>query len=152
MHPDGKQDEVAEKLLQLGISKNQLTVRSFVQSKDELKNLFCEVDLAIMPSRTEGFGLTGLEAMSAGSPHSREQQLRVWESLCSLPFGRSFVVESEDPKEWAKAISAVRQKDRAQRLQEIQTLRTKYEEKFSWEKQCQDLVDNMWKLVTGKEY
>jgi len=60
-------------------------------------------------------------------------------------------VESEDPKEWAKAISAVRQKDRAQRLQEIQMLRTKYEEQFSWEKQCQDLVDNMWMLVIGEE-
>ena len=150
--PSGKQDEVAEKLLQLGISKNQLTVRSYVQSKDKLKNLFCEVDLAIMPSRTEGFGLTGLEAMSAGLPILVSGNSGFGESLCSLPFGRSVVVESENPKEWGKAISAVRQKDRAQRLQEIQSLRTKYEEKFSWEKQCQDLVDNMWKLVTGKEY
>ena len=150
--PNGKQDEVAEKLLQIGISKNQLTVRSFVQSKDELKNLLCEVDLAIMPSRTEGFGLTGLEAMSAGLPILVSSNSGFGKSLCSLPFGGSFVVESEDPKEWAKAISAVRQKDRAQRLQEIQTLRTKYEEKFSWEKQCQDLVDNMRKLVIGKEY
>ena len=150
--PDGKQEEVAANLLQVGISKNQLFVRRFVQSKDELKNLFCEVDLAIMPSRTEGFGLTGLEAMSAGLPILVSSNSGFGETLCSLPFGRSGLVESEDPKEWAKAISAVRRKDRAQRLQEIQTLRTKYEEKFSWEKQCQDLVDNMWKLVTGKEY
>ena len=49
---DGKQDEVAEDLLQTGISKNQLTVRSFVQNKERLKELFCEVDVAIMPSRT----------------------------------------------------------------------------------------------------
>ena len=105
-----------------------------------------------MPSRTEGFGLTGLEAMSAGLPILVSGNSGFGESLYSVPFGRSVVVESEDPKEWAKAISVVRQKDRAQRLQEIQTLRTKYEEKFSWEKQCQDLVDNMWKLVTGKEY
>ena len=149
---DGKQEEVADNLLQVGISKNQLFVRRFVQSKDELKNLFCEVDLAIMPSRTEGFGLTGLEAMSAGLPILVSSNSGFGETLCSLPFGRSVVVESEDPKEWAKAISAVRQKDRAQRLQEIQTLRTKYEEKFSWEKQCQALVDNMRKLVIGKEY
>ena len=150
--PDGKQEEVADNLLQVGISKNQLFVRRFVQSKDELKNLFCEVDLAIMPSRTEGFGLTGLEAMSAGLPILVSGNSGFGETLCSLPFGRSIVVESEDSKEWAKAISAVRQKNRAQRLQEIQTLRTKYEEKFSWEKQCQALVDNMRKLVIGKEY
>ena len=149
--PSGKQDEVAEKLLQIGISKNQLYVRRFVQSKDELKNLFCEVDLAIMPSRTEGFGLTGLEAMSAGLPFLVSGNSGFGETLCSLPFGRSVVVESEDPKEWAKAISTCRQKGRAQRLQEVQTLRTKYEEKFSWETQCQALVDRMRKVVLGKK-
>ena len=150
--PDGKQEEVADNLLQVGISKNQLFVRRFVQSKDELKDLFCEVDLAIMPSRTEGFGLTALEAMSAGLPILVSGNSGFGETLCSLPFGRSVVVESEDPKEWAKAISAVRQKDRAQRLQEIQTLRAKYEEKFSWETQCQALVDRMRKVVRGKKY
>ena len=54
--PDGKQDEVADILLQTGISRNQLTVRSFVQNKERLKELFCEVDVVIMPSRSEGFG------------------------------------------------------------------------------------------------
>lgn len=28
--------------------------------------MLCEVDLAIIPSRTEGFGLIGLEALLAG--------------------------------------------------------------------------------------
>ena len=66
--PIGKQDEVAKHLLQTGIAKDQLIVREFVQSKERLKELFCEVDLTIMPSRTEGFGLTALEALSAGVP------------------------------------------------------------------------------------
>ena len=41
----GRQDEVAEILLQTGISKNQLIVRSFVKGKQRLRELFCEVDL-----------------------------------------------------------------------------------------------------------
>ena len=149
--PDGKLDEVAETLLQTGISKNQLIVRSFVQDKEKLKELFCEVDVAIMPSRTEGFGLTALEAMSAGLPILVSGNSGFGESLCSFPEGKSFVIESEDPKVWAKAIAALRQKSRTQRFQEIQTLRKSYNDMFSWERQCQSLVDRMRKMFYGKK-
>ena len=148
--PDGKQDEVAKNLLESGIDKNQLTVRKFLQSKERLKELFCEVDLCIMPSRTEGFGLTALEALSAGLPILVSKNSGFGEALCTLPSGKSFVVESEDPKEWAKAISGVRQKERSVRLRDIQQLRSSYEEKFSWEKQCDRLVDKMFDIVHGE--
>ena len=149
--PNEKQDEVAETLLQRGISRNQLFVRSFVQNRERLKELFCEVDVAIMPSRTEGFGLTALEAMSAGLPILVSRNSGFGEALLGLgPVGKSFVIESEDPNEWAKAIAALRQKSGTQRLQEVQTLRTSYEEMFSWEKQCESLVDKMWQMVHGK--
>ncbi|XP_022784769.1 uncharacterized protein LOC111325258 isoform X2 [Stylophora pistillata] len=144
--PDGKQDEVAGNLLKSGIQKRQLTVRKFVQGKERLKELFCEVDLCIMPSRTEGFGLTALEALSAGLPILVSGNSGFGEALRTVHSGKSFVVESEDPKEWAKAIAAVRQKERSDRLQEIQQLRTSYGEKFSWEKQCDILVDKMWDM------
>ena len=148
--PDGKQDEVAKNLLKSGIDKNQLTVRKFVQSKQRLKELFCEVDLCIMPSRTEGFGLTALEALSAGLPILVSGNSGFGEALCTVPSGKSFVVESEDPEEWAKAIAGVRQKERSDRLQDIQQLRSSYEEKFSWEKQCDSLVEKMWDIVHGE--
>ena len=148
--PEGKQEEVAENLLQSGISRNQLFVRTFIQSKERLKELFCEVDLAIMPSRTEGFGLTALEALSAGLPILVSGNSGFGETLRTLPLGEPFVVDSADPKDWAEAIEAVRLKDRTQRLQEIQRLRTSYEEKFSWKKQCGALVEKMWTLVHGK--
>ena len=148
--PDGKEEDVAENLLQCGISKDQLVVRKFVQSKERMKELFCEVDLAIMPSRTEGFGLTALEALSAGLPILVSGNSGFGDALRSLPLGKPFVVESAEPKEWAKAIAAVRLKDRAERLQEIQRLRTSYEDTFSWKKQCEALVQKMWRLVHGK--
>ena len=149
--PDGRQDEVAEILLQTGISKNQLIVRSFVKDKERLRELFCGVDLAIMPSRTEGFGLTALEAMSSGLPILVSGNSRFGKALRGLPRSESFVIDSDDPKEWAKAIAAVRQKSRTQRLKEIQRLRRSYDERFSWEGQCQALVDRMWKMVYGKK-
>ncbi|CAH3160207.1 unnamed protein product, partial [Pocillopora meandrina] len=145
--PDGKQDEVAKNLLKSGIDKDQLTVRKLVRSKERLKELFCEVDLYIMPSRTEGFGLTALEALSAGLPILISENSGFGEALCTVPSGKSFVVESEDPQEWAKAIAGVRQKERSNQLQDIQLLRSLYEEKFSWEKQCDSLVEKMWDIV-----
>ena len=148
--PIGKQDEVAQNLLKTGIAEDQLIVRAFVQSKERLKELFCEVDLAIMPSRTEGFGLTALEALSAGLPILVSGNSGFAHALRVLPWGNSFVVDSDDPKEWAKAIAAVRQKGRAQRLQEIQILRGSYEQRYSWEDQCGALVEKMWSMVKGE--
>ena len=148
--PDWKREEVAYNLLQSGISMDQVIVRKFVQSKERLKELFCEADLAIMPSRMEGFGLTALEALSAGLPILVSGDLGFGDALRVLPLGKPFVVDSYDPKDWAKAIASVRQKDRAVRLQEIQRLRACYEECYSWEKQCKALVDYMWNMVHGK--
>ena len=66
----GRQDEVAEILLQTGISKNQLIVRSFVKGKQRLRELFCEVDLAIMPSRTERVWFDSIRGHVSWSSHS----------------------------------------------------------------------------------
>ena len=150
--PDGKEEDVVDNLLQCGISKDQLVVRTFVQGEERLNDLFCEADLAIMPSRTEGFGLTALEALSAGLPILVSGNSGFGDALRSLPLGKQFVVESADPKEWAKAIAAVRLKDRAERLQEIQRLRTSYEDTFSWEKQCDALVQKLWRIVHVKTF
>ena len=145
--PSGKEEEVQCNLLQGGISRNQLIVRRFVQSEERLKELFCEVDLVIMPSTTEGFGLTALEALSAGLPILVSGNSGFAHVLRDLPFGKSFVVDSKDPKEWAQAIASIRQKRRAQRLKEIATLRTCYEERYSWENQCRAIVEKMWSMV-----
>ena len=135
--PIGKQDEVAQNLLQTGIAKDQLIVREFVQSRKRLKELFCEVDLAIMPSRTEGFELTALEALYFGVPILVSGNSGFSHVLRDLPSGESFLVNFDDLKKWAKAIAAVRRKRRSQRLKDVQALRTSYAEaKCNWEEQC----------------
>ena len=147
--PDGKHEEIAKKLSECGVRKRCLRVRGFVQSREELKRLFQEVDLVLMPSRTEGFGLTGLEALSAGLPVLVSKNSGFGEALCKVPFGSSFVVDSEDPEEWASAIKEVWNKDRQGRLDEAETLRTSYGKKYNWAKQCRDLLDKMISIVHG---
>ena len=146
----GKGDIVAEKLLHHGIKRNQLIVRSFDDSREVLANLFCEVDLAIMPSRTEGFGIIALEALSAGLPVLVSGNSGLGEALRKVPLGSQSVVDSEDSKDWAKEIKCVRQKEREVRLSESRLLREEYSKKYSWEEPCKSLVIKMRNLVFGK--
>ena len=146
----GKGDIVAEKLLHHGISHSQLIVRSFDDSRKVLADLFCEVDLAIMPSRTESFGITALGALSAGLPVLVNGNSGLGEALKEVPLGSHSVVDSEDPKDWAKEIKRVRQKKREVRLSESRFLREEYLKKYSWEEPCKSLVIKMRNLVFGK--
>ena len=121
--PDGKHEEIKETLTGCGVLARNVRVRGFVQSREELKRLFHEVDLVLMPSRTEGFGLTGLEGLSAGLPVLVSSNSGFGEALSKVPFGSSFVIDSEDPNVWAAAIKSVWDKDRQERLEEAETLR-----------------------------
>ena len=148
--PRGKEDEIADKLLQHGIDRNQLIVRSLSDRREVLANLFCEVDLAIMPSKTEGFGVSALEALSAGLPVLISGNSGLGEALKEVPQGPQFVVDSEDPKEWAKKIKEVQQTKRELRLSQARLLRENYQEKYSWEKPIRHLVERMYSLAFGK--
>ena len=150
--PREKGKEIADKLLQHGISRNQLIVRSFSDNREVLANLFCEVDLAIMPSKTEGFGLPGLEALSAGLPVLVSGNSGLGEALREVPFGSFYVINSEDPKDWAREIKAVCQKSRTVRLRESKLLRDCYQETHEWEKPCKILVEKMQNLALGKSF
>ena len=139
----GEEEKVAEMLLQQGVDRSQLRVRCFNESREKLAELFCEVDLAVMPSRTEGFGLAALEALSAGVPVLVSGNSGFGEALRKVPHGSSCVVESEDPKDWANAIKAVRQKGREMRLGESEVVHGAYSKKYSWKKQCDELTERM---------
>ena len=148
--PRGKEDEIADKLLQHGIDRYQLIVHSFSDSREILANLFCEVDLAIMPSKTEGLGVSALEALSASLPVLVTGNSGLGEALKEVPLGSQCVVDSEDPEDWAKKIKEVRQKRREVRLSESRLLRENYQEKYSWEKPIRCLVERMYSLIFGK--
>ncbi|KAM7440860.1 hypothetical protein ABFA07_010029 [Porites harrisoni] len=145
--PDGKHEEIAKRLIECGVPASRLRVRGFAQDRESLKRLFQEVDLAVMPSRTEGFGLTGLEAMSAGLPVLVSSNSGLGEALCSVTFGSASVIESEDPTVWTAAIKKIWSKDRKCRLKEAVTLRDNYGMEYNWTKQIKELVDRMISLT-----
>ena len=137
----GEGEKVVKDLVDQGrLDYSQLVLRHFIEGREQLTHLFSEVDLAIMPSRTEGFGLTALEALSAGLPVLVTANSGFAEALKNVPYGSSRVITSNNCEDWAKAIKAVRQTNRKMRLEEIKTLRGNYAETYSWQKQCDDLV------------
>ena len=145
----GKERQVAEMLLKQGISRDQLVVRRF-KEREQLAEQFCEVDLAIMPSRSEGFGLPALGALSAGLPVLVSGNSGLGEALKNVLHGSICVVDSDDLKEWAKAIRSVRQKSRELRLAETKDMSKQYGKMYSWEQQCRLLVQRMMKITSGK--
>ena len=150
--PKGKQDEVSKRLLNCGIAamdKKQLTVREFVKSREEMKELFCQVDMVIMPSKSEGFGLVALEALSAGLPILVGRNSGFARAIEYIPLGSYSIVDSEDAAKWAQAIQGVRDRYKVV-LQENKILKEHYSKKYCWKTQCEELIDRLWKLVYGK--
>ena len=147
--PDGKQEEIAKWLTRCGVPRRCLTVRAFIDDRESLRCLFQEVDLVVMPSRTEGFGLAGLEALSAGLPVLVSHNSGFGQALCSVPFGSSFVVESEDPTVWTTAITKVWAEDRKSLLRKVETLRHWYGKKFNWATQIRDVLHKMISWTHG---
>jgi len=103
--------------------------------------------MVLMPSRTEGFGLTGLEALSAGLPVLVSKNSGFGEALRKVRFGSSVVIDSEDPRVWAAAIKDIWDKDRESRLEEAKDLCSYYKKKYSWAKQSKDLLEKMITMV-----
>ena len=147
----GEEDKVADLLLKHGIDRSQLRVRRFDESREKLAWLFCEVDLAIMPSRTEGFGLAALEALSAGLPVLVSANSGLGVALRKVLYGSYSVVDSEDSKDWANGIRVARQKDRKIRLDESKILRETYAKVYNWQDHCNRLVEIMHNISRGKE-
>ena len=141
--PYGKHEEIEKRFTECGVPVSRLIVRGFVEDRERLKHLFQEVDLVVMPSRTEGFGLIGLEALSAGVPVLVSGNSGFGEALCNVVYGSSFVVNSEDPNVWTAAITKIWAKDRKSRLEEAEALRHSYEKKYNWATQMKDLVAKM---------
>ena len=139
--PKGKGEEIKDKLLECGISPSQLIVRGFIKNRDSLGRLFCEADLAIMPSRTEGFGLTALEALSAGLPILVGGNSGFGQALQTLR--STFVVDSDDPDDWREAIECVSGTPRETRQEQARCLLKSYDEKYQWVKQCEMFVQNL---------
>ena len=149
--PNGEEEKVKERFFKEGISPSQLIVRS-AKDRKQLPEEFCQADLVIMPSRTEGFGLAALEALSAGLPVLVSGNSGIGKVLKKVARGANCVVNNEDPVKWAEAIKAVCGKERKVRLRDAVLLRQTYAETYQWEEQCTTLVEKMLEMIKGKCY
>ena len=143
-------DNVNDLKRELKISENQLTIEKSSRSKDFWPNLLRKVDLVIKPSRTEGFGMSGLRAISADLPVLVSRNCGLGRVLQSLSSGAQHVIDSEDPKVWANAIKAVRAKAVQVRREESEQLRNDYTQRFNWEKQWDEIVKEMFSMNAHK--
>mgnify|MGYP000382757737 FL=1 len=149
---EGEQEKLAERLEGLGISRRQLLVRSFYKERRKLAQLFLEVDLVLMPSGTEAFGLTALEALSAGVPILITQNSGLAKALEKVPLGHGCIVYVGQVEgqvaEWAEHIKRVK-KHLETRLEGARMLRNIYSEKYSWMDQCAAFVKKLRALHSG---
>ena len=148
--PKDNEDELKKKFLGLEINQHQLTFKESSRSIDFWKRLLCEVDLVIKPSRTEGFGISGLRAISADLPVLVSGNCGLGMVLMKLPSGAQHVINSDDPQAWADAIKNVRAKAMQVRREESEQLRKDYMQQFNWKMQCDEIVKKMFSMNPHK--
>ena len=148
--PKDNEDQLKKAFLDLGINQLQLTFRSSSGNKDFWPRLLSEVHLVIKPSRTEGFGISGLRAISAEVPVLVSGNCGLGMVLKSLPSGAQHVIDSEEPQAWADAIKKVRAKAVQVRKAESEQLRKDYTQRFNWKMQCDGIVKKMFSMNPHK--
>ena len=134
------------------IKRKQITIRGYCTEQDELKEMFHQSDLVALPSRTEGFGLVGLEAISCGVPILVSVESGVAEALQNVEGGNAVIVGS-DEDEWARRISEVSSQSPEERQANARQLRENYRKVYSWKAECErfkGLIENVVKTANGE--
>ena len=119
------------------ISLNQITIRGYCSEENELKMMYYASDIIVMPSRTEGFGLVALEAISAGVPVLVAGESGIAEALLEVEGGKSVIIESNDPEEWARRIQLLSRQSLVERENSAKLLRDNYNKTYSWSNECE---------------
>ena len=147
--PQDEQRKIEKRFLEeTKISRTQLTIRGFC-NYEEIKEMFREADLIVMPSRAEGFGLVALEAISAGVPVLVSSACGIPKILQGVNGGMSVVVKSDLylPEDWAKRIRQLSEQKPEERHASALHLREQYGKKYSWKKECEKFKQMILELV-----
>ena len=136
------------------INRNQLTIRGYCSDPEELKMMFFQSDLVALPSRTEGFGLVALEAISAGVPILVSRECGIAEALREVEGGNTVIVESdEDADDWARRIREMSEESAKERETNAMRLRENYRKVYSWRTECarfRRTIENVMKTANGE--
>ena len=147
IQPNDDKAKLEQAMVKEGINLNQMTVRNLSGATEAWHRLLCEVDLLVKPSRTEGFGMSGLRAISADLPILVSGNCGLGVALKKLPSGGKYVVDSEDPQVWADKIKELRALATKTCHSQAERLRMEYTEQFRWREQCNELVDTFFNMV-----
>ncbi|XP_067057110.1 uncharacterized protein [Acropora muricata] len=141
-----------EDRLKAHVDKKQFTVMQFERNTDDLKTLLSRVQLAILPSRTEGFGTSILPALSADVPVLVGGNTGLGMALKKLPSrGAKHIIDSDNPQVWADKIKEVKEKGVGTCTDDAKQLRKEYMAKYSTQERCRALVKKMWELFPDKQ-
>ena len=134
--PEGQHRKIEEWLLQTTrITRDQVTIRGYCD-QEELKTMFLEADVVALPSRTEGFGLVALEAISAGVPVLVTSESGIAKALEKVEGGHLTVVKSGKQDEWLQKITQLFKQMPEERCDGAVRLREGYRKIYSWDTQC----------------
>ena len=96
-----ERQQLEERAAQLGVAES-VSFEGFV-SKDRLANLYAGTAAVVLPTLSEGFGLTAVEALAAGAPLIASD-LPVLREACSRR--PTYIASPTDERAWAGAIEA----------------------------------------------
>ena len=134
--PEGQHRKIEEWLLQTTrITRDQVTIRGYCD-QEELKTMFLEADLVALPSRTEGFGLVALEAISAGVSVLVSSESGFAKALEKVEGGHLAVVKSGSREEWVQKITLLSMQNPEERCDSAIRLREEFRKIYSWDTQC----------------
>ncbi|MFF3333188.1 glycosyltransferase family 4 protein [Streptomyces sp. NPDC002888] len=148
---DGQAERLDRKIRKwAGQPSLNLVVRPFTTRKERLDHELLLATLVLMPSRAEGFGLVGLEAIVQGTPVliSRRSGLGdlLQECLPKELAARTVLPVTDQPDRdtprWGSAVAAVLQRPEAA-FGDAETVRTVMERKRSWARAAAELVDGL---------
>ena len=136
------------------ITRNQLTIRGYCNDPEELKIMFHQSDLVTLPSRTEGFGLVALEAMSAGVPILVSEESGIAEALREVEGGNTVIIESDEhADDWARKIREMSEGSAKEREANAMRLRENYGKVYSWRTECarfREMIETVMKTANGE--
>ncbi len=111
--PEGTSEEIRQKVQKHAGKSLQVVVREYSPNAQTLEHDILRASLVLMPSRSEGFGLVGLEAIVAGTPILLSDQSGIAALLkeaLNAEQVNQFVVRMNGEnviEDWSRAIEAV---------------------------------------------
>ncbi|PFX28924.1 D-inositol 3-phosphate glycosyltransferase [Stylophora pistillata] len=114
------------------INRSQPTICGYCNDPGELRMMYYQSDL-VAPSRTEGFGLVAVEAISAVIPILASGESGIAEALREVEGGSAVIVElDEDADEWARRIREMSEESAEEREAKVRQPKENYRGVYSW--------------------